>query len=109
MFNFNNNCCNNMSPTYNCCNQVVNKCYYEDIPHYTNYHTTVVNNCIRRHINIPTFTQSEEVVYTDEYINSNPIYYNQMNNNYNNFFKEAEPNPNINNINNPNINNPFNF
>ena len=122
MFNFNNECNNGMcppaTPTYNCCNQVVNKCYVQDIPHYTNYHTTVVNNCVRRHINVPTFTQSEEVVVTDQYVDGSPMYYNQ-----NNMYYNANPYMYQNNMNvgnqgfnteaMPNMNqtqaNPFNF
>lgn len=32
----------------------------------------VVNNCIKRHINIPTYSTSTENVYLDEYVNSYP-------------------------------------
>lgn len=38
----NNTCgcgCNNGIPTYQQCNQVVQTCNYEDVPHYMNYHT----------------------------------------------------------------------
>lgn len=36
--------CPTSTPTYQQCNQVVQTCNVEDIPHYTNYHTHVVLN-----------------------------------------------------------------
>ena len=34
----------------------------------------IVNNCIKRHIAIPTYSSSSENVYIDEYVQGNPIY-----------------------------------
>lgn len=51
-------------------NQVVNKCFVEDVPYYVNYHTHCVNNVVRRHIQVPTYSTSEETVYYDEWNNS---------------------------------------
>lgn len=51
----------------NSVNQVVNKCFVEELPYYVNYHTHQINNVIRRHIQIPTFSTSEETVYFDEW------------------------------------------
>ena len=48
----NKSCGCNQMPS---CNQVVETYNVEMIPHYTNYHTTHINNCIKRHINIPTY------------------------------------------------------
>ncbi|MCM1556732.1 MAG: hypothetical protein NC087_04280 [Anaeroplasma bactoclasticum] len=39
-----NDGCPTTTPTYQQCNQVVQTCNVEDIPHYTNYHTHVVLN-----------------------------------------------------------------
>lgn len=96
----NNNCgCCNKMEGYN---QVVNTCNVEMIPHYTNYHTTHVNNCIKRHVNIPVFTESYETVVTNEYVEGNPIYYpygfnNQNLNPYNNnYIGNVSTNPNMN-------------
>lgn len=36
--------CPTSVPTYQQCNQVVQTCNVEDVPHYTNYHTHAVNN-----------------------------------------------------------------
>ena len=36
----------------------------------------VVNNCIKRHINIPTYSASTENVYLDEYVQGQPMYIN---------------------------------
>ncbi len=99
----NNNCgCCNQMPYYN---QVLNTCNVEMIPHYTNYHTTHVNNCIKRHVNIPVFTESYETVFTNEYVEGNPIYYpygynNPILNNYNynsndNYLGNVSTNPNL--------------
>ena len=51
-------------------NQVVNKCFVEDVPYYVNYHTHQVNNVVRRHIQVPTYSCSEQTVYYDEWPNS---------------------------------------
>lgn len=34
----------------------------------------VVNNCIKKHINIPVYSQSSENVLIDEYVQGHPIY-----------------------------------
>lgn len=65
-------CCPTACPTYQQCNQVVNKCFVQDVPHYINYHTHVVNNCVRRHMNVPTYSMSESVQEFDEF-NQAPI------------------------------------
>lgn len=62
--------CPNACPTYNCCNQVVNKCFYCDVPHYINYNTHTINNCIKRHYNVPTYSNTYETVYLDTYMNN---------------------------------------
>ena len=49
------------------CNQVVQKCFVEDMPYYVGYNMHVVNNVVRRHIQIPVYSQSQEVVYFDEW------------------------------------------
>lgn len=80
--NFNSGCgrkdtgcgCPTSMPTYQQCNQVVQTCNVEDVPHYTNYHTHVVNNCVKRHINIPTYSTSAENVMIDEYVQGQPIF-----------------------------------
>lgn len=36
--------CPKATPTFQQCNQVVQTCNVEDVPHYTNYHTHVVLN-----------------------------------------------------------------
>lgn len=51
-------------------NNVVNKCFVEDVPYYVNYHTHQVNNVVRRHIQVPTYSCSEQTVYYDEWPNS---------------------------------------
>ena len=82
MYNFNNQdsgctSCVMAQPTYQQCNNVVQTYNYQDVPHVTNYHTHTVNNCIKRHINIPTYTASQETVYVDEYVSGAPTYQNQ--------------------------------
>lgn len=73
-------CCNN---TYN----VVETTNVEDIPYYTNHHTHIINNCIKRHINIPTYSCDAETVVLDEYVNTNPVYYNNTTyQNYNPYY-----------------------
>ena len=37
-------------------------------------HPHVVNNCIKKHINIPVYSQSSENVLIDEYVQGQPIY-----------------------------------
>ena len=61
-------------PTYQQCNQVVQTCNVQDVPHYVNYHTHVINNCVKRHINIPTYSNSQENVMVNEYVQGMPLY-----------------------------------
>ena len=68
--------CPQAIPTYQQCNQVVQTCNVQDIPHYTNYHTHLVNNCIKRHISVPTYSASQETVLQDQYVDGNPMYGN---------------------------------
>ena len=70
--------CPTCAPTYQQCNQVVQTCNVEDVPHYTNYHTHVVNNCVKRHINIPTYSTSAENVMINEYVQGQPMYQQPM-------------------------------
>ena len=49
------------------CNQVVQQQSTVDLPYYVNYNTHVVNNVIRRHIQIPVYSQTQETVYIDEW------------------------------------------
>ncbi len=60
-------------------NQVINKCFVSDVPHYVNYNTHVVNNCIKRHYIVPTYSTTEETKYFDEYQTNNPYQAPQMN------------------------------
>ena len=46
--NMNGNTCGCME-TKNCC-EVVQTYNVVEVPHYTNYHTHQVNNCIKKHI-----------------------------------------------------------
>ena len=41
-------------------------------------HTHVVNNCIKRHINIPTYSASQETVLQDQYVDGAPMYQGGM-------------------------------
>ena len=66
--------CGCVTPTYQQCNQVVQTCNVQEVPHYINYHTHVVNNVVKRHINIPTYSTSSENVFLDEYVQGQPIY-----------------------------------
>jgi hypothetical protein len=34
----------------------------------------VVNNCIKRHINVPTYSASQETVLQDQYVDGNQMY-----------------------------------
>ena len=56
-----------MPPVLPGCNQVVQKCFVEEMPYYVGYNTHVVNNVVRRHIQIPVYSQSQETVYMDEW------------------------------------------
>ena len=49
------------------CGQVVQQTCAVDMPYYVNYNTHVVNNVVRRHIQIPVYTQTQETVYIDEW------------------------------------------
>ena len=49
------------------CNQVVQQTCAVDMPYYVNYNTHVVNNVVRRHIQIPVYSQTQETVYFDEW------------------------------------------
>ena len=49
------------------CNQVVQQTCAVDIPYYVNYNTHVVNNVVRRHIQIPVYSQTQQTVYFDEW------------------------------------------
>lgn len=73
-------CMNNCPGDQNYCN-VVNKCFVEEIPHTINYHTHVVNTCVKKHIYIPKYTQSEETVIVNECCGNQyqSLYDNQMN------------------------------
>ena len=54
-------------PTFQQCNQVVYTCNVEEVPHFIDYHTHIVNNHIAKHVNIPTYSTSEENVLINEY------------------------------------------
>lgn len=74
-------CCPNACPTYDNCNQVVQTCNVEEVPHYVNHHVHVVNNCVKKHVNIPTYSQSYETRIINEYDQTaymNPMYANSM-------------------------------
>ena len=47
--------------------QVVQQTCAIDIPYHVNYNTHVVNNVVRRHIQIPVYTQTQQTVYFDEW------------------------------------------
>ena len=49
------------------CNQVVQQTCAVDMPYYVNYNTHVVNNVVRRHIQIPVYSQTQQTVYFDEW------------------------------------------
>ena len=49
------------------CNQVVEQTCAVDMPYYVNYNTHVVNNVVRRHIQIPVYSQTQQTVYFDEW------------------------------------------
>ena len=52
--------CPTAQPTFEQCKQIIQTCNVEEVPHYINYHTHVVNNMVKKHINIPTYSMSEE-------------------------------------------------
>ena len=49
------------------CNQVLEQTCAVDMPYYVNYNTHVVNNVVRRHIQIPVYSQTQQTVYFDEW------------------------------------------
>ena len=49
------------------CGQVLQQTCAVDMPYYVNYNTHVVNNVVRRHIQIPVYTQTQQTVYFDEW------------------------------------------
>ena len=49
------------------CGQILEQTCAVDIPYYVNYNTHMVNNVVRRHIQIPVYTQTQETVYFDEW------------------------------------------
>jgi hypothetical protein len=49
------------------CNQVVQQMATVDMPYYVNYNTHVINNVVRRHIQIPVYSQTQETIYFDEW------------------------------------------
>ncbi|MFI3329859.1 MAG: hypothetical protein R3Y05_05165 [bacterium] len=51
-------------------NNIVKKCFVEEVPHVVNYNTHVVNECVKKHITIPKYTTTEETVFIDEYQNT---------------------------------------
>ena len=59
--------CPTAQPTYEQCKQIVQTCNVEEIPHYINYHTHIVNNHVKKHINVPTYSMSEENIILNEY------------------------------------------
>ena len=61
------NQCPTYTPTYQQYNQVVQTCNVEEVPHYINYHTHVVNNLVKKHVNIPTYSTSGENVVINDY------------------------------------------
>ncbi len=91
-----------------CCNNVVKKCFVEEVPHVINYNTHVVNECVKKHITVPKYTTTEETVYIDEYAFT-PM---QVPYQYQQFMQQPIPNQNLTqmpNTNMPNMLNPFQF
>lgn len=74
----NNDSCYNSCATYDNCNYVNQQCQVVDVPHYVNYHTHNIMNICRKHIMVPTYSESSEVRVFDDYPN------NTVNNSYNN-------------------------
>lgn len=81
----NNNSCYNNCATYDNCNYVNEQCQVVDVPHYVNYHTHNIMNICKKHIMVPTYSESSEVRVFDDY--SNNMVNNSYNTNgFNNFF-----------------------
>ena len=112
----NNTCgCNQGScpqtlPTYQQCNQVIHVCNVEEIPHYIDFHTHVVNDCVKKHINVPTYSTSMENVLINEYPQAQgampympyqPIYGNQMFGNVDQYQGNVGVNPSPSQMSNP--------
>ena len=87
-----NTSCPQSCPTYQTCNQVVQTANVEDVPHYINYNTHVINNCIKRHINIPTYSTSSENVMINEYAQAAPMYQQPVM--YNQYYQQQMYSPN---------------
>ncbi len=67
MNNYNSPCgCTPMVPEMHC-NNVVKKCYVEEVPHVVNYNTHVINECVKKHITVPKYTTTEETIFIDEF------------------------------------------
>ena len=54
----------------------------------------VINNCIKKHINIPVYSQSSENVYLDQYVEGMPIYQQPVMYNQNMMNGQMAYNPN---------------
>ena len=83
MMNNQNGCgcndgCSMSMPTTNQYNQVLQTCNVEEVPHYQGIHTHVINNCIKKHINIPVYSTSSENVVINEFVQGQPIYQQPM-------------------------------
>lgn len=108
-----NNTCPYTQPTYQQCQQVVQTCNVQEVPHYVNYHTHVVNNCVKRHVNIPTYSTSGENVIINEYVQGQPMF--QQPNMYQGYpypMTQYQGNVGVEGIQFPNLNgqgNPFNY
>lgn len=59
--NYNNQQQNTCNPYTN----VINKYYYQDVAVPMEYHTHIINNCVKRYYTVPYCTYSEETVYVD--------------------------------------------
>lgn len=100
--NFERNCGCNQQPEF-CCNNIVKKCFVEEVPHVINYNTHVINECVKKHITIPKYTTTEETIYIDQY--ERPCCGGQMMP-----MEQVQPiQQNINPMVNPNMFNPFQF
>lgn len=73
-----NNSFYNGCGTYDNCNYINEQCQVVDVPHYVNYHTHNIMNICRKHVMVPTYSESSEVRVFDDYQN------NTVNNSYNN-------------------------
>lgn len=92
-----------------CCNNVVKKCFVEEVPHVVNYNTHVVNECVKKHITVPKYTTTEETVYIDEYAFTPfqlPYQYQQFE--MQQQMQQQIPNQNLTQMPNVNMTNPFN-